>query len=143
MVWVWANAHLAWPISLKPLRATVWYNVHYLVCVTILTPFALHLLLHASPKLETKDKGKRTILNTIWANAKLAWSISPKPLKTTVGVEEEFSSTPAQLSPLCMFHEDILVAILSYVADVPFEMSESREWCCYAVCYPNFISGHV
>ena len=91
----------------------------------------------------TKDKGKRTIINTIWVNAKLAWPISLKPLKTTVEVEEEFSSAPAQLSPLCMFHEDILVAILSYVADVPFEMSESREWCCYAVCYLDLVSGDI
>ena len=41
------------------------------------------------------------------------------------------TSTPAEgaaPSPaLTAFHEDVLLAILSYVADVPFEVAENRE----------------
>ena len=39
--------------------------------------------------------------------------------------EGEVVATPSSLS---IFHEDILLAILSFVADTPFEMIDGGKW---------------
>lgn len=45
--------------------------------------------------------------------------------KSTMDLNDIDEDEPTGPSTLCIFHEDILLAILSYVADVPYEKVDS------------------
>lgn len=51
----------------------------------------------------------------------------PKLKSTMSSSDASSASAPAPPSALSIFHEDILLAILSFVADVPFEMVDSAR----------------
>jgi len=54
--------------------------------------------------------------------------IPPSELKSAATSNTVNSCSPSPPSSLSIFHEDILLAILGFVADTPFEMVNVGKW---------------